>query len=217
MLKRVFINGKKVPVPVPVRTLGEALRWVEQTLVPSGHTITRICLDQRVLGDLVLEPEHLARSLSEATNLEVQIDSPTELAIQTLDALHSLASVVQGGLKPLAVRCWQSRPGDKPAEVDGVVSDLELLLDLITHVGDLAEPLRIDVTHLQALGGHLRRATVGLDMARSNSDWKAAARLLLNKLEPLFADLLAEAETLQVRILTVGPASAVAPTGSGGR
>jgi len=35
MLKRVFINQKKVPVPVPVHTLDEALRWADRTFAIS--------------------------------------------------------------------------------------------------------------------------------------------------------------------------------------
>src|SRR5262245_45241428 len=110
MLKKVFINSKKVPVPVPVRNLGDALRWVEQTLVPAGHVITRVALDGRILGDAETGAEGVGSMLlAETCKLEIQIDSPADLTVQTLDALRNLASVVLSGLKVLAVDCWQAK------------------------------------------------------------------------------------------------------------
>jgi hypothetical protein len=213
MLKRVFINSRKVPVPVPVRTLGEALRWVEATLVPVGHTITRVALDERVLGDAAGAAEREDLPLGDQSKLEIQIDSPVDLTIQTLDAMRNLASVIMGGLKVLAVECWQARSSAKPAELDAVSGDLELVLDLLDHVGGLVDPMHVDNAPIQGLQGMLKRAAVGLNMAKANSDWKACAKLLLNKLEPLLKELIAESETLQIRILTAGDGR-IAPTGS---
>ena len=212
MLKRVYINNKKVPVPVPVRTLGEALDWVEQTLVPAGHQITRVALDDRVIGEGVGETDLDVR-LAHESKLEIQIDSPVDLSVQTLDATRNLASVIAGGLKVLAVECWQAKPGMKPAELDAVANDLELVLDLLEHVAGLVDPMHVEAAALQGISGLLKRDAVALSMAKSNSDWKACARILLNKLEPQLKDLITEAETLQIRILTQS-GSAMAPTGS---
>lgn len=215
MLKRVFINSKKVPVPVPVRTLGEALRWIEATLVPAGHTVTRVALDDRVLGDVggALSDGGDELPLGDQAKLEVQIDSPVDLTVQTLDAMRNLASVILGGLKVLAVECWQARSSAKPSELDAVGGDLELILDLLDHVGGLIDPLHVDNAPIQGIQALLKRAAVGLNMAKANSDWRACAKLLLNKLEPLLKDLIAESETLQIRILTSGDGW-VAPTGT---
>ncbi len=214
MLKRVIINAKKVPVPVPVKTLADALRWVEETLVPAGHTVTRVALDERVVGDNVT-PEQLAAQLTDASKLEIQIDSPVELTVQTIDAMRNLAAVILSGLKVLAVECWQARAQARPSELDSVTNDLELILDLIAHVAGLIDPLHVDAAATQGIAALLKRVLVGLKMAKANSDWKACARLLLNRLEPLMRDLVVEAETLQIRILTQAGAalSQRAPTG----
>lgn len=213
MLKKIFINSKKVPVPVPVRSLGEALRWVETTLVPVGHTITRVALNDRVIPDWTAESD-VETGLNDATRLEVQIDSPVDLTVQTLDAMRNLASVVGSGLKPLAVDCWQARSNTKPDEIDAVSSDTDLILDLIEHVSGLVNPMDVDIAAVQGIAAMLKRASVGIAMAKANSDWKACARLLLNRLEPLLKDLVAESETLQIRILTH---TNVALTGEGRR
>jgi hypothetical protein len=203
MLKRVIINGKRVPVPVPVKTLAEALRWVEETLVPAGHSITRVALDDRQLGDL--EPgggDYGAVKLGEQTKLEVRIDSPVDLAVQTLEAIRNLSAAVGVGLKPLAVELWQARPGHRSPELDGITGDLQLMLDLIDHVTGLVDPMHVDISAAQGIGLLLRRATLGAQMAKSNSDWKGAARILLNRIEPQLKELVNESETLQLRILS---------------
>jgi hypothetical protein len=220
MLKRVFINNKKVPVPVPIRTLGEALRWVDTTLVPAGHTITRVALNDRVLGDFATiaahegeRPDLAQQSLTDESRLEVQIDSPVDLTVQTLDAMRNLAAVVMTGLKPLAVECWQSRPTTKPNELDAVANDLQLILELAEHIATLIDPMHVEAAAIQGIAAMVKRTAVSLQMARSNSDWRACAKLLLNRLEPLMKDLVNESETLQIRVLTAG--TEFTPTGSG--
>lgn len=198
MLKKVIINQKKVPVPVPILTLGDAVRWVEATLVPQGHTITRVTLNDKVVSGDDLESDV---RLTVETKLEIQIDSPVELAVQTLEATRNLSSVIFSGLKALAVECWQAKPQVKPTELPSVSNDLSLILDLIEHIVSLVEPMDIDVAPLQGIKLMLGRVSVGLSMAASSSDWKACARLLLNRLEPLLKDLMAESESIQMRVI----------------
>lgn len=205
MLKRVIVNNKKVPVPVPVKTLADALAWIETTLVPPGHVMTRVALDERVLGDGeddVPMAELAQTPMTPETKLEVQIDSPADLAVQTLDAMRNLAQVIGTGLKPLAVECWTTRGAAKPTELPGCENDLTLVLDLIDHVSGLMEASLTDCAALLGNATLLKKAAIGVSMARSNSDWKAVAKILLNKIEPLLKDLVEESESLQIRVLT---------------
>ena len=151
--------------------------------------------------------------MTPSTRLDVRVDSPADLAIQTLDAMRNLAAVILGGLKVLAVECWQARPGQKPTDLDGVSNDLQLLVDLIEHVSGLVTPLTVDPAGIQGLGGMMSRVDVSLKMAKANSDWKGSARLLLNRLEPLLKELVNETETLQIRVMTSG---GLAREGTGG-
>ena len=211
MLKKVTINQKKVPVPVPILTLGQAIHWIEDTLVPQGHTITRITLNDIVLGSDELD---LGSSLTLDSKLEVQIDSPVELGLQTLEAARNLGSVILSGLKMLAVECWQAKPAVRPQELPGVTNDLSLILDLSDHIVCLVEPLGIEVSALQGISCMLKRVSVSLTMASSSSDWKACARLLLNRLEPILRDFTAETESIHVRVMTQ---TSFAMTGEGKR
>lgn len=211
MLKTVYINQKKVPVPVPIRNLGEALQWVEETLVPSGHTMTRITLDDLVLSGDDLD---LTARLSPESRLAVQIDSPVNLAVQALEAARNLITVVLAAIKPLAVDCWQTKPAVRPADLPSLQSDMALVLDLADHIVSLAQPMGLDTSPLSQLHEALRRGEVSLSMAASSSDWKACARLLLNRLEPYLKDFLTEAESLQLRVVAT---SNFALTGEGRR
>lgn len=218
MLKRVTVNGKRVPVPVPVKTLAEALGWIESTLVLPGHSVTRVTIDDRCLDENDLLSggrDHM--QLHEHTRLEVRIDSPVELAVQTLDAIRNLASAVGVSLKPLAVEMWQARPGYRSPEFDGLMQDLQLMLELIEHVSGLVDA-SVDIAPLQGISLLLKRALVGAQMAKSNSDWKAAAKILLNRIESQLKELISETETLQLRILSTQGAALTAgriqhPTG----
>lgn len=211
MLKRVIINQKKVPVPVPILTLGEALQWIETNLVPQGHTLTRVSLNDSILNGDEMD---LGSRLTPESKLEVQIDSPVELSVQTLEAARNLSSVVLSGLKMLAVECWQSKPASRPTELSSVANDLTLILDLGDHIVSLVEPMGVDASAIQGIGCILKRVSVSLTMAASSSDWKACARLLLNRLEPLLRDFTAETESIQMRLISQ---TSLAMTGLGRR
>ncbi len=215
MLKSVLINNKKIPVPVPIMTLDQALTWVEEVLVQEGHTITRIELDGRVLTDGYDDSENLGASrLTKDSILILQIDSPIELAIQTIEAIRNLASVVNTGIKKLAVDCWQAKPIDKPEGVDDVSIDVELVLELLDHSAGIIDPTTVETAAINGIATLLKRELVSIQMAISNSDWRAAARILLNRLEPLFNDLIYETEELQIKVRAIQSDHGLAKAGS---
>ena len=205
MLKHVYINGKRIPVPIPVLVLDEALDWVEHTLVPEGHTMTRVTIDGCILGgDLEDNDTTGQMPLTPRSRLEVQVDSPTDLAIQTLEAMRNLCSVVGGGLKPLAVACWKTKPVARPLQLDANLSDCELILDLSDHLVGLLDKSAQETAAVQALTGMLNRHLTALRMAIANSDWRGVAKVLLNKIESTMVELENECETLQIRIMAAG-------------
>jgi hypothetical protein len=221
MLKKILVNNRLVPVPVPVLTLAQAMSWVESTLVPAGSFVTRVVLDRETIEyDGGAVPQRLANvSLGEKSRLEVQLDSPASLATQTLDTVHSLASAILGTLKSIAVNAWQTRPADKIPELISVNDDVGLVIDLIGHVHELllsaTAAKLIDPGPVAGIGRLLQQNLASYNMARSQSDWKACAKVMLNRFEPLLKDLLVESETLQIRVLAIQPQLAL-PTASGG-
>lgn len=214
MIRMVYVNKKKIPVPIPIQTLYEAVSWVEATLVLDGHTITNVILDD----DIVFDENGFEQdcALTERSKLEFQIDSPIDLAVQTLEAIQNLTSVVGASLKQLAVECWQSKPSDYPKDIDGVIDDLELIRDLFSHVKELFDrnvvQFGLMLDYAEGVASHL----VSIKMAVSNSDWRALARILLNRLEPALKDLTAETEAFQIRIMAQSKelSRSMAPSGT---
>ena len=220
MLKRILVNNRVVPVPVPLKDLAQALAWVESVLVPAGSFLTRVVLDRSVIeyadGNLSTADGKLA--LEAGSRLEIQIDSPSTLAAQTLDSVHSLAAAILGTLKGLAVHCWQLKPSERVPELGVLQEDVRLVVDLVNHVhhliGQVPGADTLDPAPVAGIGRMLDQNLGSFSLARSQSDWKACAKVMLNRFEPLLRDLLVESETLQIRTLATQPGTNLSATGA---
>lgn len=189
MLKTLYLNGKKIPVPIPLLSLGEALTWVEETLLDKNQAITKVTLDQVCLKDVVAA---FPTRMEESSRLQIQADSPNGLAAQSIDALRNLLGVMEKHLKHLAVKCWQKLPKETPHELLILQKDYQLAMDLYRHVDGIV-PETCDKSRCDKLISQLTKTKVAMDMAIANSDWKGVARLLLNQMEP---DILALVDEL---------------------
>ncbi len=221
MLKKILINNRLVPVPVPVLTLTQALAWVESTLLSAGNVITRVVLDRATIDyDNGILPDKISQtSLTAKSSLEIQIDSLATLATQSLDTAHSLASAILGTLKGIAVHTWQRKPAEKTPELMVLHEDISLVIDLLGHVHELLAAATaaklVDSAPVGGIARLLDQNLTSFTFACSQSDWKACAKVMLNRFEPLLKDLLVESETLQIRVLAIQPQLAL-PTTSGG-
>ena len=83
MLKSITLNRKKIPVPIPLTSLREAIAWVESDLLTQDRTITQVTLDGEeiefsekpiwVKGKLKLNDndyDHLMYILEDAVKIE---------------------------------------------------------------------------------------------------------------------------------------------------
>lgn len=196
MLKRVLINRRTVPVPVPIKNLEQALHWVQQTLVLGDQVITKIVLDGKEIG------EELGVTFTETSRLELFIESPIDLSVQTLETARNLAAILCGGLRPLAVACWEATPKQAPIETESILVDVRLIIDLIDHFHALIGPKDAATGDLVALHDSISQSLTGLKMARSQSDWRGFARILLNRLETELDKLCSESASIQANLLT---------------
>ena len=186
MLQSIYINKKKVPVPVPISGLRDAISWTEDFLVKPGYSLTRIELD----GDLVDFDVVDNRPLSNTSKLFLQLDSAADMCVQILDTLKHLTSLHKHSLQQIAVRCWTWRDKDTPTGVVAVYEDMQMILDLIVSFIDLAD----EKVYKKSLNEHLntlQNLIQLLDIAKNEKNWKACAKILLNKFEPLI-DLLGD-------------------------
>lgn len=200
MLKKLLINGKKIPVPVPLLKLPDAVAWIEQHLLRPDHTITRITLDGREIdlgydGNLLVP----AVPLTAESDLRCKIDSPIEICVQTIDALRNLSTAIGRNLKPVAVHLWEYKGSRLPPEARTVIDDASLMIELLDHIMILIDR-RISVTNIHSFQDTIVRAHRAIQAAEAHSDWKGLARVLLQQLEEPTLELSNELWSLQKTI-----------------
>lgn len=203
MLKKLMINGKKIPVPVPIQKLPDAVAWIEKHLLRPDHTITRITLDGREIdlgNDEVLRVPSV--TLTPESDLRCKIDSPMEICIQTIDALRNLSTAIGRNLKPVAVHLWEYKGPRLTTEARTVIDDARLMIELLDHILILIDR-RIDITNVTSMRETIEKAHRAIQVAESHSDWKGLARVLLQQLEEPTLELSTELSSLQKTIYEI--------------
>jgi hypothetical protein len=209
MLRHLIVNQKRVPIPVPLLTLADVCTWVDDILVPVGETVTSAYLDEKDILDLWASPKATAViSLRADSRLDIRIESSEDLALQSLDAIHSLAGAILRGIKMLAVHLWQARQNEAQPELFAVRDDLGLICELMDRMNDLGLSSAVDLVSIRELHARIYKISLCLDAAVSVGDWKASAQILLRDtstaigLETSLRHLVDESESNHLRLLT---------------
>ncbi|MFK7823042.1 MAG: hypothetical protein AB8G05_02730 [Oligoflexales bacterium] len=210
MLKKIVVGNKEIPVPVPIQNLNDALSWIEDTLIPKNSILTKIYLNGTDMIDASREELSLA-SLNESCNLEVQIESPWDLSIKTLDAIRDLAHAIEKRLKRIAVECWEESSEIGLKQVVDTSNDLALILELINHINGIMDYSQKEMAPVNGLARLIARPLKELDNSIKKGNWKHCAHLLLNRIEPLLKEMVLEAENLQISILSASKEPSYAP------
>lgn len=181
MLKRLLVNGKKIPVPIPLGTVQEAMTWLEEHVLSGEQVITKVQVDQAVLE---LATADLAIAIPSDSLLSVTVETPGELSYKMVDAVPNLIQVVALDLKPLAVKLWQAA-GDNvlPEGVLPLIADLHLLADLTEQSRQLPLPEAVAI-ELKDSASALKSAIIDLKKSLADGDLRQAARGLLTEIEP---------------------------------
>lgn len=201
MLKRLFINNKMTPIPVPLRNLAEVSAWVDETLVSVGQTVTSAILDGKDILD-IWDAESVCSAIKvhPEMRLEIRIESPEDLALQSLDAVHALVTAILGRIKVLAVHLWQSRKNDMQPELKAVIDDITLVGDLLDRILELGLIGNIDLSQIEQSFSQLKEILGRLTAAFDLGSWKDAAQILLRDaptaigLESLLKNIASESE-----------------------
>ena len=201
MLKSIKIGQKNVPVPVPIKNLEHAIEWLEDTLVPKSSVITKITLDGIDVHDMDFRLRN-RRMLDSSSVIEIQIESPWELSIKTLDAIRDLAFAVKDKFAEIAVKCWQLSSKSSTDKVHEIHQDMKLILELINHINGIMDYSQKDMAALNGLACLIKRPLVDLEEAISHRNWKKCSHILLNRIEYLLNELVTEAENLQLKIFS---------------
>lgn len=182
-------------MPVPITTLENAISWVESTFLSEQQSITKIVLDEEQIS--VEENRFLPKkSLSAESKLSVQVDSPKELSLQTVDALKNLTSMIERNLETLAVTAWQTTGRFGPQGYADFKIDYQLVIDLTDHLL-LMLNAQVYSKKVGELVEKLEKLRIGLSTAESEQNWKALAKILLTQLAPKLEEYLNELNSLE--------------------
>ena len=198
MIKHLILNKRKIPVPVPVTGLREALVWIESYLLTGDKVITKVELDGRLVESVSSE----GPALDADSKLVVQADSPLDLSVQTIDSLQNMTGMLLKDIKHCAVQCWQAKPKEKPKYLDTWLEDFGLMVDLLDHLMILLES-RAEIANIDNCFEEMSKTRVAMDMAIRNSDWRGLARVMLQKMEKNIIELANELASIQRLIFEV--------------
>lgn len=200
MLKKILIKCKVIPVPVPVRSVQQAIEWAESIFAKQGQLLTKLNLNGVDLIDSNSDFHNIM--LNDRSRLELEFDDPKELAIQSLESLICFCRGILSDIKEMAVNCWQLEKKANCEKLDKLLTDLFLVKDLSDHMMNLVELRDVDLAPVQALTGLIFRVTKDLKLAINSHDWKKCSSILLNRLEYLLKEMAVESENLQLYIAT---------------
>lgn len=209
MLKRLIINQRPVPVPVPIKTVGEAIQWIESSMIPDGQSLTSVNLDGKSIIDLLHDKSFASKTLlSPDSKFEIRIESPVDLALQGLETAHTLCGAILRNIKFIAVHLWQCPATQPQPELQQLSEDVEIIIDLIDHARGLGFEASADFGPMIDLQAHLKKILLSLSASFARSDWRGCAQILLRDtatttgLESSLRMLQEEFETAHLRVLT---------------
>ena len=91
MIKKININGKVIPVPIPIKSLHEAVKWVHESFAKKkGEVVTSVELNGKkydIQGSDCVDD----RRLDSTSVLLITIESSAELSTKIFDAVKDLS------------------------------------------------------------------------------------------------------------------------------
>ncbi|MBP9706097.1 MAG: hypothetical protein KBD78_00530 [Oligoflexales bacterium] len=204
-IKSILINGRRIPIPIPLGSLRELVSWVEGSLLNPSQLITRVSIDQKLIEDFSENVDLSVFPISANSEIHFQIESPRDLLIQSFEAIHHYCKLIQTGLKPLAVDLWQLPNGSSQKEsvIATLSADLKVVLDILDQAQGIVDWQHIDLAALHGqyllLKGHRQALLLAIDQ----NDWKKISRILIHRIDTLIKDMLVEIESLHIRAMSI--------------
>jgi hypothetical protein len=199
MLKFIYLKNQKVPVPVPVTNLREALDWVAQTFGNKGQIITRVMLNgDEVNLDFNADFDKIC--LDATSDLTFQLDDAKDLSVQTLEAVKDFALVVLPRVKQIAVELYRGANEECINDFDEVMTDLEFIFDLKFHINGILDQYHEALAPFEGLAYLAELVKKDLVRLQRKKLWSDAAITILGRLEPFLKELIKEIDTLQIKV-----------------
>lgn len=205
LIKQISYNNKALPVPVPVRNLLQLFTWLQDFIMKPDDTITKLKISSAEVDlESMSEKDFESFKIQCDAQVEVIVDHPLSIAVQTLDALRNMSAVLDHAFKPLAVTCWQCKELEEPADFGGLLTDLCLLVELTDHV-ILLLTNNVSTKFMADLSAEIKIQVMRLEEAISEKNWQSVARILLQKIEYPTQKLLEELEIVHITVAQMLP------------
>jgi hypothetical protein len=197
MLKFIYIRNRRIPVPVPLSNVEDALAWVSDTFAVEDRLITRAILDGEEIEldaiDMVDWP------LSATSELVVQVESPREISNQSLEVIRDFCLVLLSRIKPAAVALYQYENSEIPASLEELLEDMDYLRSLRTHINGILDQFHSDIAPFEAMSIICDRVVGDLTQEMRKKNWQRCSEILLHRLDPFVKKLHYEVVELQKR------------------
>ena len=155
MLKKIEMGQNEIPVPIPIKSLFEAWDWIGATLLTNNCVVTKFNLNGEDVLELSSDEMQLIK-LNDKSKLEVKIESPWDLSINSLDVIKDLSSAIEVRLKEIAVQCWESTSEVHFTRVRSTANDITLILDLINHINGIMDYSHKEMAPINGLASMLK-------------------------------------------------------------
>ncbi len=195
----VFKN-REIVMPNTIQTLGEALRWVEDNLLREGTIVASAVLEEKEMIHELYRKSVRDLKLMGGTRLQIEIDAPDSLLVQSLSVACDLAKNIVRRVQELGVESWQSQRAGPKADLEEIFEETQLLLDLVKHMNFLKDS-DIPLNALNELASLINLANAEFGSLLVKEDWQGLTNLFESRLNLYMKDLLRVGESLQLDAL----------------
>ena len=209
MLKFIFIKNRRIPVPIPIYNLREALSWVGETFAVDDRLITRVVLNDEELPLEIVDSRD--RPLDALSELMVQVESPREISAQSIEVVRDFCLVLLSRMKPAAVALYQFEGSEVLPAFSEIFEDMEDLHSLRVHINGILDQFHEDIAPFEALSLLCDRVMGDLLDEKNQRNWKKCSEILLHRLDPFLKKLHFEVVELQKRFASETECDLVLP------
>lgn len=201
MLRKLILKNREIPIPVPVVTLGDAIRWVEDDLLRKDAVLTSLILEDRELINERYRKSVKDMQLNASSRLRINIDTPKDLSSQSLDVVCDLSYGLTLRIRNLEPSLWKELNEYKKSEMQEFYADLELLKELMNHINALHEDSDLVYDSINRSYHSIDREKNRFELSLMHENCVDLVSSL-QSLEVQLKELAKEVELLQIKILT---------------
>jgi hypothetical protein len=201
MLRKLSLKNREIPISVPLLTLGEAIRWIEEDLLSKEVVLVSLVLDDKELINELYRKSVRDLLLKESSKVQIKVETPKDLSNQSLEVVCDLAYGIRSRIGRMDIDLWKDLNPHRKLELEELTSDLRLLMELISHIKGLVEDFDDLFLSILDLNDRLAAGNHRLEDGLHNDNLHDIVYTLGMGLDPCLQELVREGEALQIQWL----------------